>query len=120
MKENRHDQERANTNRRILQKETQIEALDKEKQALEGTLEELEQALHRGFQKFTQLNEEAVQHGDVEMMALQSRNENQERAFHRGVQGATAQITVAYQKALTKMDDEREALCQKRSKIPWD
>ncbi|MDA9470444.1 hypothetical protein [Enterococcus sp. 5H] len=115
-----NDQERLKYNRLIMEKESTLDDLTRDKRKIEECIFELKDNLHRGFQELNMLNEECVRNGSNENRLMQRHNEEQEHFFQQQLREAEYQIIDDYNAESKSIKDETEVLYKKRSEVPWD
>lgn len=115
-----YEQQQRMCNQEVLQIENQQDELVNERRKIKNAILELESDLQRGFRQVSVLNDELVNQGNTKNLRRMQKNDEYLQVFQQRLRDSGEQFESAYNKAINRLDDEREALCKKRSEIPWD
>ncbi|TFJ42668.1 hypothetical protein CKN73_04465 [Carnobacterium divergens] len=115
----KNEQERVMYNRLIIEKENSVDDLKNDQRKIEGSLQQLQEDLQRGYRMLGMLNDEKFRE-NPENLQLQRRDEEQEHLFKSQLREAEEELSESYTKQRKVLDDEAEELYRKRGGIPWD
>jgi hypothetical protein len=115
-----YEQQQRMCNQEVLQIENQQDELMNERRKIKNAILELESDLQRGFRQVSVLNDELVNQGNTKNLRRMQKNDEYLQSFQQRLRDSGEQFESAYNKAINRLDDEREALYKKRSEIPWD
>ena len=115
-----YEQQQRMCNQEVLQIENQQDELVNERRKIKNAILELESDLQRGFRQVSVLNDELVNQGNTKNLRRMQKNDEYLQGFQQRLRDSGEQFESAYNKAINRLDDEREALYKKRSEIPWD
>ena len=104
----------------IVKVEQHQEKLSNEKRVLEEKLLQLQDVLQRGFRQLAELNHEGVQQGYPSTQWLHKNNETKQHIFQRQLRQADEELNHTYNKAIQKLEIEREELQVQRRNLSWD
>ncbi|MEQ6206490.1 hypothetical protein [Enterococcus mundtii] len=104
----------------IVKVEKHQEKLSNEKRVLEEKLLQLQDVLQRGFQQLAESNHETLQRGYTSAQWLHKNNETKQHIFQRQLRQASEELNHTYNKAIQKLETEREELQAQRRNLSWD
>ncbi|MDT2011679.1 hypothetical protein CKN73_01640 [Carnobacterium divergens] len=120
MAQDKNEKLRSEYTQKIVEKERQIDDLNRDKRQIQEVVESLETELTRNFRQLQELNEELIKEGSSSARWEQEELNGKKKHFGQFFKEQKQELTEMYTKTAEQLNEERSKIQKERNEVSWD